>query len=696
MFLTCIFGCSNDDEYIVDKKLNVVVESGEHFELSSNVYQVEENSSLEINMNIEAGYYINSLNYKDCEITINDSGASILLKNICYNVRLKPQICKYPSVHLVSNADYSTEKYDYILKEGNELDFDITINSERELNSCSYTDCDLFNLTDNLISVHLFNIRSDIEVNFSFEDKQYAEAPAGSDEKTKHMYSLMPKGKGNTKYIFYCLNDGQMIDNPDEEYGFFKKVDVTNHPRPNTDIGTTTFKRDGYQLEAWNTKKDGSGIRIGLGSRFTMEEYNTVLYAQWKRETPESIFKYKVANNAISIIGLNDNTNLPNELVIPNYINDYKVTNIKNGSFTNLKIDSLYLPLYLSSMDYYAFTDCSIGNVHFYDSLFFYDYSFERSTIKKVFINAVEKPRYCKSEISCFPDKIDKLILNHDKKKLILYGGCNLAYGICSNDLTKEFNEYNIFNMGVIGGTNSGFQLDCISKFVNEGDLVVHAPESMSPNQLMHINSAEPRMFNNLESNYDLLTLVDVTKISYFFNSYHDFSVYRQNLDPCKYEDYCDHYNEYGDILDDIEVEYNGEFLKRNEYGKINYNYEEKMSTKYETSFVNQTSVELLESYYKIFTDKGVDVVFSYSPVNEDSLGEEEIEKQSWLVFESKLKEFLTYPIISNVEDYIYPSEYFLDTNYHLNIYGAKLRTQQLISDLTDYFLKNKNISMSF
>ena len=392
LVLTTISACSSGSDFTLDKSLNIVIEKGEHYNLTSNTYKVNRQDDLLINLNIDNGYYIDSLNYDNCTITPNETGASILLKDIRYDLRLKPQIGKYPSVHLVENENYISDEYNYILKEGNEIDFSIKVNPEKELNSCSYADSEFLSFYDNSVNFHLYNINSDVEVSFSFEDKQYLDPPIDiKDEEEIHMYSLMPKGNNQTKCIFYCLNEGTLIDNENEQYGYYKKVNVTHHPRPNTDIGTDVMKRDGYHLDSWNTKKDGSGVRVGLGSRFTLDYSNVILYARWKKEDDASSFVYENIDDEITITGYICDKNNIDKIVIPNFIDNAKVTCISQNVFSNLTIGSIYLPLYLKGMENNTFVSSSIKELHFYDSSCFNQKIFKNTSYERVFINAVEK-----------------------------------------------------------------------------------------------------------------------------------------------------------------------------------------------------------------------------------------------------------------------------------------------------------------
>ena len=49
---------------------------------------------------------------------------------------------------------------------------------------------------------------------------------------------------------------------------------------------------------------------------------------------------------------------------------------------------------------------------------------------------------------------------------------------------------------------------------------------------------------------------------------------------------------------------------------------------------------------------------------------------------QDKLKQALDFPVISDWKDYVFPIEYFADTNYHLNNKGREMRTLQLIEDI--------------
>jgi hypothetical protein len=81
-------------------------------------------------------------------------------------------------------------------------------------------------------------------------------------------------------------------------------------------------------------------------------------------------------------------------------------------------------------------------------------------------------------------------------------------------------------------------------------------------------------------------------------------------------------------------------------------------------------------NYNKYVLSKGAVLYMSSPPVLSETLS---VDLQS---LQKHLSENLDFPMISQLEDYVYPLEYFYDTGFHLNETGKALRTEQFINDL--------------
>lgn len=57
---------------------------------------------------------------------------------------------------------------------------------------------------------------------------------------------------------------------------------------------------------------------------------------------------------------------------------------------------------------------------------------------------------------------------------------------VCSDAVNDVYgDDYVVFNMGMNGDINAAFQMDIMVNYIGKDDVFVHAPEEMSPSQLM-------------------------------------------------------------------------------------------------------------------------------------------------------------------------------------------------------------------
>ena len=451
------------------------------------------------------------------------------------------------------------------------------------------------------------------------------------------------------------------------------------HLRANTDTGVGKVEREGHTLLGWNTRPDGSGEHIGLGSRVTVPEgERAVLYAEWAPWTDASLFAYETEEEGAVLTSYLGEKEVPS-LVIPARIGGEEVVRIGQDFADSLHAETLVLPPTLKAVEENAFTLPQIGEIYLFDSISeISDGSFAvprgGERIKTVHVNAVRKPSFTTTtNNSYFAEVMDRLILNAEKKKMIFFAGCSFSYGLDSEMVEQAFgNEYVVCNMGVVGGTNATFQLDCMLPYLREGDVFVHAPEEMNPYQLLYDTSANTRMFMMVEGNYDLLALADLSKVSGFWDALRESNALRETLPPGEYTDFNPYYDPSGDINlprpdSPPGSAFDGGALFKPEYIRD-----------------GTVSISRLNEYYGRMSEKGASVFFSYAPANGSAFTEQELQDRSWERFDAFIRDGLDprFPVISDVRDYIFDGMYFFDTDYHLTERGAQLRTQRLIDDI--------------
>ena len=476
--------------------------------------------------------------------------------------------------------------------------------------------------------------------------------------------------------VYYYLNGGSFVDETKKQDFFMVEAVLGHHLRFNTDIGKEIV-RDGYTQLGWNTQPDGSGDHVGLGSRITINEKDSVaLYAEWEKWSPNEYFTYATNNftkeTGDIILMEYHGPQTIDRLSIPGYINGKKVTFIGETFSQGLQINTLILPNTMHTVRIGSFQQSEIGEIFFFDNLRDVSNGSFGKTMKTIHINAAIEPRYMgESDDSQFSEDMDRLMLNASKKKMIFFGGCSMSYGLNSKTVEDAFNgEYFICDMAVIGGTNAWFQYLCMIPYLNEGDIFVHAPEEMSSYQLLWRLRAQNRMFVCVESNYDLLAAIDCSRITAFFECFAEYNDARYLLKPSSYEAYNSNYNEYGDII----------FDRPNAPDDADFG----LAPLYDLRYLKDDAIKNLNYIYGLMEERGAQVMFSFAPINRNALSEEDVSTQVWVLFENELRNGLEeeYEIISTAEDYLFEGKYFYDTDYHMSSEGAAVRTQLLIRDI--------------
>ena len=93
-----------------------------------------------------------------------------------------------------------------------------------------------------------------------------------------------------------------------------------------------------------------------------------------------------------------------------------------------------------------------------------------------------------------------------------------------------------------------------------------------------------------------------------------------------------------------------------------------------------------IDNFVQVYDLKTKDFLFSFAPININAISVEDRSETptSYELFENKFREYLSddFEIISHTADYIFDSYYFYDKDYHLNQFGAELRTDKLIEDI--------------
>lgn len=453
--------------------------------------------------------------------------------------------------------------------------------------------------------------------------------------------------------------------------------DLTNHARPNTDTGVDLFFREGYTLTGWNTAADGSGERVGLGSRITPAPGGVTLYAQWERWTEEASFAWTVVEDGAVITGYRG---ADEHLIVPAQIGGQAVVGITAGAFEDCAAGRVVFPNTLRWVEDGAFRRCRASTLVLFDNIErIGDDAFTDCALRTLFINAVEAPYgYGYRKESCYADKVDLLILTQGERRLIGYGGCAMWYNLDGAMMAAAFPTYTFVNLGLNGTVNSAVQMQIMGAFLGEGDVLFHTPELSSKYQLLgatEMGDNDVRLWCGLENNYDLFALVDLGNVSGVLDSL------------CHYLSVKDGRSSYYAVYQDGNRRtYLDRFGCASFYRGVS---QEKLSDSVylDPAYLTEAGMERLEAYYDWYASLGVAVFVSYPCVNLDAVPEGQ--RGNAALMDERFRKFIggmdSAALVSSLEDYLYENADFYDTNYHLLTDPTIQNTAKWIFDLQPY-----------
>ena len=509
-------------------------------------------------------------------------------------------------------------------------------------------------------------------------------------------YSITPQTQHSEQYDFYTLTLHQVRYSAVIRLTIDKAYTTTYHPglgegesitvaedSPHLYFNTLPyreqFQNGGYLPIGWNTRSDGSGISVGFGSRIDHTALSHMdLYMQWLPCTDASSFFYRVEQQQVIITGYHG----AGDVVIPAQLDGLPVTGIASGAFRDLKIDTLVLPYTIKNVANSAFSNISVQKLYFFDSIKnMDDSSFQNCTITSLHIQAVQDPVYSGSYFDTFTDKMDYLMSLKDTQKIILFCGSSARFGYDSPMMEKAYPDYRVVNMGVYAYSNMRPQAELVSLYATGGDVLLSSPELDAIDmQFCASTDLDREFFCMVESNYDLLSQLDCTGYTNIFDAFQEFNNSRQRMEARSYQDSASYYDENG--VRQLAPTYNlyGDYILYRPDNTDGKSFGIKRAY-YSPNYVNQNDLDGLNWVYDAFAQKGVTVLFTYSPRSSISISDDST-PDTILALDDLLRDNLHATIISPINDSLMDPLYFYDTDNHLSTNGVQIHTNRVIEYL--------------
>ena len=273
-------------------------------------------------------------------------------------------------------------------------------------------------------------------------------------------------------------------------------------------------------------------------------------------------------------------------------------------------------------------------------------------------------------------DKYD-LLAETDEPKIVVVGGSSVAFGIDSAMIEEELGM-KVVNFGLYANLGTKLMIDLSRTNVNEGDIIVLAPEMNDQTLSLYFN-AETTM-QAIDGSFGMLKDIDSDNYEALVGASWKFASDKlgytlsgdapENSGAYRKE----WFNEYGDNT------YDRPYNTMTTIAKtitLDYSYDsdDGVTTEYEQF------IDYVNEYVEYCTDKGATVYFSFPPMNEAAMTDYNT-AENISAFYDDLRAALHCRVISDVSDYIMDEGYFFDSEFHLNNSGVTVRTVRLIDDI--------------
>ena len=266
------------------------------------------------------------------------------------------------------------------------------------------------------------------------------------------------------------------------------------------------------------------------------------------------------------------------------------------------------------------------------------------------------------------------------ESKLILAGGSNLVFGIDSQIIEQQL-KIPVVNLGLQASLGLNFILNELEDVAKKGDIIVlsieHSVTAKGNKELQKMTSYYnpfARKYYNKEHDQRF------KKVIVFIESQHivfkkTISKYIEKLknDPVYTRNAL---NKYGDGIYHLDLPSQSVLGSRS---ILNSN--------------RDTEITLLNQFNNKMKKRGVSVLFSYGAYE---IEEFEKNKKTLHKIHQDFKNKLEIEMITNLEDFVYPTSYFYDSVYHLNKTGREIHTKNVIFRLQNSIIITHNSNIDY
>ena len=267
--------------------------------------------------------------------------------------------------------------------------------------------------------------------------------------------------------------------------------------------------------------------------------------------------------------------------------------------------------------------------------------------------------------------KMFKKLKDTEGKKIIVIGNSAVAFALNSQLVESEIEGYSVCPFGLYGAIGTKAMMDLSKVNIGEGDIVVLAPELQSQALSLYFNSEY--IWNAVDGDFSMLQYIkNGDNMAAGFVGYvgRKFNYYSNNSAPNPQDVYA------ASSFDD-----NCTMIYDRPYNQLPLKYDAINRVAYESEMFSPGFVEYLNEFNDYVNAQGANLLFGFTPVNVQGIALGTTEEDIYN-FYNEIDELLDCEILGSPFEYILDSDWFYDSNVHVNSAGAVVYTDRLVRDL--------------
>jgi len=701
-FLLC--ACAPTSVPQQQKTCNVVLSQSAAYDCEESAKKVPRGSDVNFTLHVHNGYAFRDISYPDREIKLTEgtggeSTVQLTLKHVLYSAFVEvsfDEVKKSVIVTLQPSEHFRCEASEVTVAEGDDAVFTLFFPEERTFDSVDYVGSYRVDGVDG--AANEFGERR-VTLTLDHVVRNTTVAVKARDALGEEIILQPQEGFA---VIGYALNGGRFTDERGGRY-YAKNYTLPHGIHPNVSQGEE-MAREGYLLTGWNTRSDGKGAHIGLGSRASVENGETLLlYAEWAEEAAQMLFDYVLIDKdsipelyserrdkTAKLEELTQNAHSQNlcavitkfhgnvqTLVIPKRLGEYEVCVVAPLTLTeNRTLEKIVFPNTMRYLMERSFLACSaLKEIVLSDNLHYVDYNAfgVNHGLETLRINAATPPLSGRNESAQLANKLEFLSRSGEGPRTVFFGSCATWYGVNAEYFTQETGR-NSYNLAVEGDTCILFQLDLLEQYLRAGDTLVYNCDLGSPYLMLYALSFDQRAFRMVEFNYDLLATLNIQRYKDVLSALNEYLITKELLlgagESGSYSDYIDYLTERGDM---------GKLREGPVDNMVMYHPRDL------SEILDGNAFEKTEDMICHFRAMGVDVHYGFGPICMESVTHAGLENIA-SVSERFNEEFtkMSAPLVFSLTDVVWQREDFFDQPYRLDTEASYRYTDIFI----EYFHK--------